>query len=884
MYNKILCGAITACLAISSADATTYYSRTSGGNWTDNTSWSTVGYGNSTNSATFPKSGDNAYIGDGYTIVINAACTSSYVFVGQGSSGILEYSDAGNYSLVVINNITIAAGANFRYTGNNSRTHSLSIGNNLINSGTLDLYSDANDIVNLTFYRAANSTVSGSGSFDLNTVTIQKTTSTTFTVDVQSTTFESGIRDLVLTYGTYYHNNASSYTVNSGSSSAFTVPADGVLKISAGTVSLSSGNADCFLNGTITVTGGTLKVGASDGTGGLKYEKPGSFNPRLDIQGGELEIYGALTYKSGASSSPLVFSISGGTLKLNTGSTGTGSTIFNINDVSGSSCTITDGTIILEKPNTTGNTVSDAMLCGSSGTVSITSGIIEFGNENTTDGAAFSFTPVTNMTWPNLYISGPEAYTVSLSPSASSTADIKAISLHIDPNKIFDSRSITGTTGDSRSITLTGNFDGINSVLCDGTFYGRSGELILQGGEGQQISGNGTMVVNDLEVNNATGSSLGMNLTIDGTLNLNDGVLYTNSSAILTIAASGNIAGAGASSYIDGPLVMRTSATGVQTIVFPVGKNGAYRPLSISVNHSTAATADYQVEINAANPRDLNYTLPGTIDRISGVRYVQVDRSGAANLISASVELSYDSDDGVSDPSNLRLLKFDGSSSWEDLGGAGSASGSGTITSTSFSSFNSFFTLGNANGGGNPLPVTWLSFNVAREDDVVAVTWATATEKNADYFDVERSKDGRNFETLGRVNAAGNSTQAVNYTFLDRQPAATVAYYRLRQVDRDGSFVYSSVRVITMIQSETAISAYPNPADGNDISIYLTDDVVLPVQILVTDQQGKLLLSSEYSDDSSALQLKAGEIPSGTLGFVRLTDQKGKVSIGKVLF
>ena len=798
----------------------------------------------------------------------------------------LEYAEAGNYSLVVINNLTIAAGATMRYTGNSSRTHTLSVGNNLSNSGTLDLYADANDVVNLTFYRAANSVVSGNGTYDLNTVTIQKLTSTTFSVDVQSTTFESGIRDFVLTYGTYYHNNSSTFNVNNGSSSNFTIPADGVIKVSNGILHLSPSASDCILNGTITLTGGTLRIGDNSGTGGLKYEKPGSFNPRLDVQSGELDIYGGLTYKSGAGTSPLVFSISGGTVLLNCGSTGTAGPVFNINDVSGSSCTITDGTIVLVSPNTTGTSVADAMLCGTNGTVSVTSGVIQFGNDNTADGATFSFTPVTNMTWPNIYISGLSGYNISLHPSASNTADIKAISIHIDPDKTFDVRSVSGTTGDSRSLTLTGNVDGMNSILCDGLFEGRSGVLNLQGGEGQQISGNGTMSVNDLTVNNASGFSLGMNVTVDGTLNLTDGVIYSSSSALLTVSETGDITGASVASYIDGPLNMRLASSGASALTFPVGKNGAYRPVTINVSHSTSSSVDYQVEVIAANPRDLNYSLPGTIDRVSAVRYLQVDRSGASNLVSATVNMSYDSDDGVTDPSNLRLLQFDGTSSWTDLGGTGtgSGSGSGSITSAAFSTMTQKFALGNANGGGNPLPVSWLSFTANREESIVLLDWATASEKNTDYFEVERSTNGHEFTAIGRLQAAGNSLDVQEYSFADLAPQDGTLYYRIRQVDIDAQFSFSGIRVVNPIQAHDGFMVYPNPVNDAAISIDTKGNWDEEVQVEIVDAQGKLLYSTSFDSQDGVYTFKPASVPSGTAALMRLSDKKGKAATCKLDF
>src|SRR4051812_47597999 len=71
--------------------ATVYYSRTSGGNWNVNTTWSTVGYGNPANTATYPKAGDVANIGDGYTIYLAASPACATLNIGQGISGVLEY-------------------------------------------------------------------------------------------------------------------------------------------------------------------------------------------------------------------------------------------------------------------------------------------------------------------------------------------------------------------------------------------------------------------------------------------------------------------------------------------------------------------------------------------------------------------------------------------------------------------------------------------------------------------------------------------------------------------------------------------------------------------------------------------------------------------------
>lgn len=852
MLKQILWLKVILLGTVLNANAVIYFSRTSGGNWTDNATWSTVAYGHATNTGTFPKSGDVVYIGNGYTIVVNAACVTTQLFVGQGLSGILEFSAVANYSLTVLNNATINAGATIRYTGNSSRTHTMFVGNNLTNSGTLDLFSDANDVVNLTFNRAANSIVSGTGSTDLNTVTIQKQTSTAFTVDIQSTTFESGIRTLVLTYGTYIHNNTSTYLVNSSSSSAFTIPADGVIRVTNGTLHLSPNNDDCFLSGTITVTGGTLQIGSAAGLGGLRYEKPGTFNPRLDIQGGNVVIRGALTFKSGASTSPLVFAMSGGNLLLNSGTTGTATSIFHVNDVTGSSVTMTDGTITIQKPNSTGITVPDASMCGTSGSVSVNGGSLVFGNGSTTSGTVFTFNPLNSMNWPNLTVAGPAAAAVTLCPVSGNANNINALSLDINANKTFDILSADGVSGNSRIIKLTSNFDGINSLFCEGSFICRNSEVLLQGGEGQQINGIGSLSLTNLSINNVSGASLAIPVNLSGLLNLTAGVLFTSTTSLLTLNETASIIGASSTDYIDGPLKMTIAASGPGVIDFPIGSNGNYRPITLIVDHSDAAAAYYEAEINSNNPRIMGYGLPATIDRISGVRYVNMSRTGAANLNSANITINYGTDDGVDDPASLRLAHYDGGSSWIDIGGSGSGIGSGEITSDVMSSLGSFFALANSQGGSNPLPVQWLSFAAKRESAIVLLDWATASEINSDYFEVQRSENGSMFNVIGKVMASGESNNVSEYQYLDTKPLnnGKPVYYRLKQVDRDGQFSFSKICVVQESRIDQVI-LFPIPAQNAPQSVIIPENWQLPVNIICHDYAGRLIYEGTIENRTS---------------------------------
>ena len=91
------------------------------------------------------------------------------------------------------------------------------------------------------------------------------------------------------------------------------------------------------------------------------------------------------------------------------------------------------------------------------------------------------------------------------------------------------------------------------------------------------------------------------------------------------------------------------------------------------------------------------------------------------------------------------------------------------------------------------LPVKWLGFSAGVEESNVLVKWATSQEINAGSYTVQHSADGKNFESIGHVSAAGNSSVNNYYSFTDEQPAAGNNYYRILQTDNDGKASYSKI-------------------------------------------------------------------------------------------
>lgn len=859
---------------LSESKAITYYSRTSG-LWSVNSSWSTLTYGSPINTGTYPKRGDVVFIGDGHNISMNVNSVTASITIGQGTSGSLMYSNYLTFLMVVAGNITVNNGATFGYASNSSKMHSLFISGSIINNGAVDLYYDANDYVNVTFNSTVHSIISGSGSWDLNKITLFKSTLTSYKLEVTAPAFEVATRELVVSYGTFVHNNTSSYNVNP-SFGDMTVFSDAVFQVMDGRLTLAPSANYVYLQGQLKVTGGTLQIGSGAGLQGIRYDQSGVSIPAIDITGGTLKVNGGITYRTGNASDPVRFNQSGGSVLLNCGTTGTNLEVFNIDNAASSRFTMSGGSITLQKPNSTGSTVSDFNICGSSGTVTSSAGNIIFGNSSTSSGVTFNFTPYANAIQPHFRVSGPAAGTVTLRPSNNSTSNFKLLSLNIEANKIFDIRSIAGSTGDSRTMSLSDNFDAVHAFYNDGTFTPRTGTVVLQGAEGLWIGGSAATTFYNITINNPLGVSLSKTINISHTLLLLDGVLYstTTNLIICNAGASSNI---GSSiSYVDGPMRQLVASTSAQSINFPIGKSGAYRPVILAVQHSTLSSVPYTSEVINVSARAMSFSLPPSLGWVSDVRYYDIKRSNTPNLSNARITLSYGADDWVTDFNNLRVARDNGSSAWLDLGGVGTANGSGSITSANFNGFNNYFTLANATGGINPLPVEFIQFSGKAGKTNVVLDWSTASEVNSDYFDVERSADGKTYLPIGRVGAKGFSNQNVEYNYLDMQPLKGQAYYRLRQVDRDGSFDYS--KIVSVNYKKSSLDLYPNPVTNGLVSFNIPAGDREFVEVRLFDLTGKqVMLKHDISLNGTTSQLQLPpEINPGTY-FLQLTSHAGEI-------
>lgn len=162
-----------------------------------------------------------------------------------------------------------------------------------------------------------------------------------------------------------------------------------------------------------------------------------------------------------------------------------------------------------------------------------------------------------------------------------------------------------------------------------------------------------------------------------------------------------------------------------------------------------------------------------------------------------------------------------------------------TITNPDCQSVTTTYTLPN---GCTPIPVRWISFTGKELNKKIVLNWATANEYNNKYFIVEKSLNPNSgFAEIGKVNSAG--INGGNYEFTDNDPAA-VNYYRLRQVDLDGSFKYSEI-VLVRLNRKISFAVYPNPAKSNLTVEY--DETFRDGTVTLINSNGKNVITQKIT-------------------------------------
>lgn len=459
---------------------------------------------------------------------------------------------------------------------------------------------------------------------------------------------------------------------------------------------------------------------------------------------------------------------------------------------------------------------------------------------------------------------------------------------------IMSGGTFTGSTGTSVEVTDDIDYSG-------GTLNWNGTTVTLNGATEQLISGafTGASSFDNLILNNSSSQGVTINsgdIEVDGILTLTDGLFNTTASESLTLTSSGTWSGASVASFVSGPITKENIAV-TSTFRFPVGKTTRYAPASV-VNVVTGGD-DWTTEyFRNTNPTYSNANFdssdPGSgYNALISVRSTDRWEISSAGSNSAQIRATYGPHNSFFS-TDIRLVWWDDTAidgdaaqnRWENQGGQVSGTtSSGTVTSESII----FFSTRQVALGYAPeslLPVELLSFDGYAENNEVHLTWITATEINNDYFEVQRSSDGVNFESIGVVDGNGNSNESITYKFLDRSPYLGLSYYRLRQVDFDGA---EELLPIIQVSNDfklkgILISTYPNPTSQDNLNVRIqSGDDHSKVGVKIVDMAGRSYYDHQF-DGALIIDEKLNITQKMSSGlFFMIVEQGGSIKRHKIL-
>jgi len=167
------------------------------------------------------------------------------------------------------------------------------------------------------------------------------------------------------------------------------------------------------------------------------------------------------------------------------------------------------------------------------------------------------------------------------------------------------------------------------------------------------------------------------------------------------------------------------------------------------------------------------------------------------------------------------------------------------------------------------LPMELISFDGIAEGCRIDLSWKTASEINTSHVIVQRSANGSDFEDIGQVTATGNSTTLQQYAFSDYMMVTTDNYYRLEQVDQDGSVQYSDIIQVNTTCIEDNIGTldiFPNPVQNNDVHLRLYSGAEASANVVIMNVAGKVVVQQdvEIIKGVNQIDLSVARLTAGT--------------------
>jgi G8 domain len=485
----------------------------------------------------------------------------------------------------------------------------------------------------------------------------------------------------------------------------------------------------------------------------------------------------------------------------------------------------------------------------------------------------------------------------------------------IQSNMVNAYSGITIASGGlTRTSHVNGFYNGTSNASVDATgsmnyFLDPNSTIEYNGNTNQVITGIGSGNANGdqhkygkLLINSAEAAGVNYvypennNVYIRSQLNLQNGEFYLNDKTVTIVSGSpdaiirtsGYIKSETNAAQNNAVIKWQNVDKGNYLIPFGVNQTG-YIPVTMSVteggpvdmNVSTRATGSdnqpWTTNIPYVNSSAADISQAAVIDR-----WWDITSSAPCT---ADITLSYlGSENSIATPTLPLTTQVYNNNTWSAPNGNtnGVTKGTGTVTANGISTFGSFIIV----GATYALSVNLSYFTVQAQDGNAVVQWATTSEKNNDFFTIEKTENGQTWVEVQKINGAGNSSTIKYYSYIDKTPFEGKSYYRIKQTDYSGTFSYTTSRPFYKDKNASAENAItgirPNPFESTFTMQFVMEEAG-EAEIFIHSSSGKLV----YQNNLEVLKginyfdfLQTSTMP---IGYYTLTLKKGTTQLTRKL-
>lgn len=824
------------------------------GNWGTGTNWTTNAGGTSSGNTCVPTIVDNVFFdansfdAASKTVTIDQrAYAANLNFTGTANSPAI--SNGSGYDIVVAGNLTLVS--TIGTITNSGSVYVNGLAAQTVTCGTKTL------TTGLTYFNnAATTTLADDGYFGSIYI---KTGSTldVATYDLYFSgdwynygTFNENTKTVYATYNssngsTCYLYTAETFynlTVNkTGSTSYYLYPSpsgSSLTQTISNNLTVSSGTYRQAYSGTTNVAGSC----SVNGTNAILYTSSGTFNWTNNSTT-------ACSIAQGA------FTVAGATVNIGTTNTHTTS-VLNVGNSSGSGdatlnvssgtlniadkmyvqsdgiMNITGGTVNIKATTNNIGTATSKWVIDASGEFKQTSGTINvlgaYDNTSSYPAVAFNTSATTtagNITGGTIVLQSTTTGVTTgyyVNWGGKTIYNLTSSTSGATYTQLTSAVTIKGTKTISSGVTYNANGLAISVAVNwtnNGTYTHNNNTVTFDGSAAQTLAGTSSTTFYGLTMNNtsATGVTIGINTTITNTITLTDGLLYTATYTLTlgTNSSNATVPAGSSASYIvafdnAGSIgYIKQFVNSNTTYNFPLGSSTLFTPFTFTLNSNGGLTNANLILYTKAT------AIPGMNAAITQyiARHWVVTESGFTSP-NYNASYVYDNTDIVGTETGLLPIKFS-TTGWDwykptgSLFTTGIAQGTGSVnTGTNTLTWNNLTTFskfGGAVDGAVALPVTLINFTLNKFNGNVKLNWKTANEINSDYFIIERSADGENFEFVNQISGAGNSNYEISYFTIDENFINSINYYRLTMVDLNNEKTYSPILSIDMTYNKGII-------------------------------------------------------------------------------